>query len=416
VDVLTLREGSRTLTTSRRRHAVRGILVAGQVAFALVLLAAAGLMVRSFRNLRAVQPGFDPNGVLTMAVSLPGARYVNDRSNSAFFEQLATQLQGMPDVKTVGFGESVPPDLTTGCTGVLTQAPTREEMKSACIITMRVSPGYFEALGIRVEGALPTWAQTDGGAGPVVISRVLAERFWPGENAIGKGIRCCNPGKDWYRIIGVSDDVRGNGFDQPVTQVAYFPMIALDSAPLEGVPRHMHVIVRSRSGNLTALAPAVRRAITSLDAQVPVANEQSMEQIVARSMAKRTFTLTLLGIASGMALLLSAIGLYGVVSYVVGERRSEIGIRVALGAQRAEVGRMIVMQSVRLAIVGVILGVGGALATTRLLQSLLFEVQPTDPATLAVVSVGLVLLAAVASWVPARRAMRVDPVEALRGS
>jgi ABC-type antimicrobial peptide transport system permease subunit len=139
-----------------------------------------------------------------------------------------------------------------------------------------------------------------------------------------------------------------------------------------------------------------------------------MEQVVARSMVKRTFTLTLLGIASAMALILSAIGLYGVVSYVVGERRGEIGIRVALGAQRGDVGRMIVMQSVRLAVIGVVVGVAAALATTRLLQSLLFEVQPTDPATLIAVAVGLVLLAAVASWLPARRAMRVDPVEALR--
>jgi len=158
----------------------------------------------------------------------------------------------------------------------------------------------------------------------------------------------------------------------------------------------------------------VRRAINALDAQVPIANEESMEQVVARSMAKRSFTLTLLGIASAMALMLSAIGLYGVVSYVVGERRGEIGIRVALGAQRGEVGRMIVMQSVRLALIGVVVGVAGALATTRLMQSLLFEVQPTDPVTLVVVAMGLVLLAAAASWVPARRAMSVDPVEALR--
>jgi ABC-type antimicrobial peptide transport system permease subunit len=159
---------------------------------------------------------------------------------------------------------------------------------------------------------------------------------------------------------------------------------------------------------------AVKRVINELDAQVPVANERSMDQVVARSMVKRTFTLTLLGIASVMSLLLSGIGLYGVVSYVVGERRGEIGIRVALGAQRGDVGRMIVMQSVGLAVIGVVVGVAGALTTTRLLQSLLFEVQPTDPATLIAVATGLVLLAALASWLPARRAMRVDPVEALR--
>ena len=414
VNVQTLREGSRTLTASRRRHAVRGALVAGQVALALVLLAAAGLMVRSFQNLRSVQPGFDANDVLTMAVALPAVRYATDRSVAQFVEQLSNRVKAMPDVRDVGFGEQLPPAMSEGCTGVITEAPTREEMKSACILIMRAAPGYFEALRIRVEGRTPTWTETNGGAGPAVVTRALAQQLWPNESAIGKGIRCCFAGKTWYRVIGVTDDVRGSGFDQPVTQAVFFPMIAMEDARLEGTPRYLQVIVRSQSGNLTALAPAVRRAIAELDGTVPIANEQSMQQVVARSMAKRTFTLTLLGIASVMALLLSAIGLYGVVSYVVGERRSEIGVRVALGAQRGEVGRMIVMQSVRLTAIGVMIGLAGALASTRLLQSLLFEVQPTDPATLGGVSLVLVAIAAAASWVPARRAMRVDPVEALR--
>ena len=414
VDVLALREGSRSLTSSRRRLAARGVLVAGQVALALVLLAAAGLMLKSFRNLRGVQPGFDPHGVITMGISLPAARYNDDRTRGAFLQQLTNRIQDIPDVAVVGFGEEIPPEMTTGCTGVVTEAPSRAEMKSACIITIRVSPGYFEALGQHVEGRLPTWSETNAGAGPTIMSRALAERFWPGQSAIGKGVRCCQPGKGYYRIVGVSDDVRGNGFDQPVVQVVYFPMVELPDARLEGQPRYLEAIVRSKTGNTRALAPAVKRAINELDAQVPVANERSMEQVVARSMVKRTFTLTLLGIASAMALLLSAIGLYGVVSYVVGERRGEIGIRVALGAQRGEVGRMIVMQSVRLALVGVVVGIAAALATTRLMQSLLFEVRPTDPGTLVVVAVGLVVLAAGASWIPARRAMHVDPVEALR--
>ncbi|HEX6050545.1 MAG TPA: ADOP family duplicated permease, partial [Gemmatimonadaceae bacterium] len=414
VDVNTLREGSRTLTASRRRQAVRGALVAGQVALALVLLAAAGLMARSFQNLRAVQPGFDPDGVLTMAVSLAAARYADDATVARFAEQLSTRVQALSDVEVVGFGEQVPPALSTGCTGVMTQAPTREEMRSACIVTLRTAPGYFEALGMRVEGRTPTWTETHNGAGPVVVTRALANQLWPNESALGKGIRCCYNGPNWYRVVGVAEDVRGNGFDQPVTPAVFFPAIAIEGAPLEGTPRYLEVIVRSRSGNLSALAPAVRRAIAELDATVPVANERSMEQVVARSMAKRTFTLTLLAIASVMALLLSAIGLYGVVSYVVGERRGEIGIRVALGAQRGDVGRMIVMQSVRLAVVGVLLGIAGAIATTRVLRSLLFEVHPTDPLTLGLVSAVLVAIAAAASWIPARRAMRVDPVEALR--
>ena len=413
-DVNTLREGSRTLTASRRRHAVRGALVAGQVALALVLLAAAGLMLRSFQNLRSVRPGFDPSDALTMAVSLPAARYADDRAVARFAEQLTVRLKAIPDVRVVGFGEQIPPEMSTGCTGVMTQAATREEMKHACILVLRAAPGYFDALGIPVEGRMPTWSETNAGAGPVVVTRALADRLWPDQNAIGKGIRCCDFGDTWYRVVGVSDDLRGNGFDQPVTQAVFFPMVALEKARLEGVPRYLEVIVRSRSGNLRPLGPAVQRAIVDLDPNVPIANERSMEQVVARSMAKRTFTLTLVGIASVMALLLSAIGLYGVVSYVVGERRGEIGIRVALGAQRGDVGRMIVLQSVRLTVLGVVLGLAAALATTRLLASLLFDVQPTDPVTLGAVSVLLVLIAAVASWMPARRAMRVNPVEALR--
>src|SRR5215211_6951334 len=267
VDVRTLREGSRTLTSSRRRNAVRGALVAGQVALALVLLAAAGLMVRSFQNLRSVKPGFDGKGVLTMAVSLPAARYASDASIGGYFEQLATRLQSIPDAQAVGFGDQVPPDFTTGCTGVMTEAPSREEMKSACIVTSRVAPGYFEALGIRLEGRHPTWAETDAGAGPAVVTRSLAERFWPGENPIGKGIRCCQNGKQYYRIVAVTEDVRGNGFDQPATQAVFVPVTEPPDAPREGKPWYMHAVVGARSGNASALSAALRRTIASSDAQ-----------------------------------------------------------------------------------------------------------------------------------------------------
>jgi hypothetical protein len=306
--------------------------------------------------------------------------------------------------------------MSTGCTGVIAEAETVQQMKSACVMTLRASPGYFEALGMRIQGRTPTWTETNAGAGPAIITRSLAEKLWPGQDPIGKGITCCQRGTMWYRIVGVADEIRGNGFDKPVLQTVFFPMIAPKEAPLEGTPWGMKVIVRSRSGNLSALAPAVRRVITTMDAQIPIGKELSMEQVVARSMAKRTFTLTLLGIASAMALLLSAIGLYGVVSYVVGERRGEIGVRIALGARAAVVGQMIVMQSVRLAVVGVAVGLVGAFAAMRVMRSLLFGVEPTDPITLLIVSAALVLLAAAASWVPARRAMRVNPVEALRGS
>jgi len=246
------------------------------------------------------------------------------------------------------------------------------------------------------------------------VTRALARRLWPGEDAIGRGIKCCQPGPPYYRVVGVADDVRGGGLDQPPTEAVFFPVVPLKGTVLWSPQRSMSVLVRTSLDDPAAITPAVRRVLAQLDPSVPLGSAEPMSRIVAKSLARTSFTLLLLGVAAAMALALSAVGIYGVISYVVGQRRGEIGIRMALGAPVAQVKRLVVLQSVRLAALGVGLGLVAAVASTRVLASLLFEVSPTDPRVLALVAVALVGLAAAASYVPARRASRVDPAEALR--
>ena len=215
-------------------------------------------------------------------------------------------------------------------------------------------------------------------------------------------------------MVGVTGDIRGDGLDKPPVQAVYFPMRPIEGASLWMQPTSMSLVVRTATADPASLAPAIRRLVRELDPQVALANVRAMDDVVARSMSRTSFTLLLLGVAAGIALVLSGVGIYGVISYVVGQRRGEIGIRMALGARGTQVAGLVVGQSVRLAAAGVVLGLAGAVATTRILRSLLFEVSPTDALTLGSVSVLLVLLAAGASYLPARRAARVDPVDALR--
>jgi predicted permease len=414
VDQSALREGSRGLTLSRRRVAVRGALVVGQVALAMVLLAGAGLLLRSFQKLRAVSLGFDPAGVTTMVVALPAARYREYERASAYWEQLALRLAAVPGVEKVGFSGGIPLTGKQGCTGVNTDRPSPTGRREACITNLQAAPGYFAAMKIRVRGHEPDWTEVHQRAGGAVVTRALAEVLWPGEDPIGKGIRCCRPGPPYYTVVGVADDVHDDGLDAPPLQAVYFPLVPIEGAPIEDLPLYMHLVVRAANIAPASLTTIVQRLAGELDPQVPVDNARSMDDVVARSMAKRTFTLMLLGVAASMALLLSAVGLYGVISYVVGNRRGEIGIRMALGASASRVARMVVLQSLTLVALGVGLGLVGAIAGTRVLQSLLFGVTPTDPMVLGAVTVLLLLLAVGASFAPTRRAVQVDPAEVMR--
>ncbi|HEU4586749.1 MAG TPA: ABC transporter permease [Gemmatimonadaceae bacterium] len=414
VDVATLRENARGMTASRGRHTVRGTLVVAQVALAVVLLAAAGVMLRSFERLRSVRPGFDATGVIALDISLPFARYSDYRSTSAFYRDLQSRVASLPGVEAVGATRVLPLDGGGACTVLFAKGATAPNKGAApCIRYDYVTPGYFEAMGIALHGTPSAWNDVDGKHAGVVVSASLANRFWPGEDPVGREINN-GSGDAYFRVAAVTGDVRIDDLRTPAPEIIYFPIVPAEGTVLWGSPSSMTLVVRVKSANPLSLVPSIRRTLAAIDPSIPIANARSMSDVVAKSMARLSFTMLLLGVAGVMALVLSAVGLYGVISYIVGERRGEIGVRMALGARAGEVGGMIMLQSVRLAAIGVAIGLLGAVAATRVLRSLLFEVSPTDPLTLVAVAVFLMLLAALASYAPARRAARVDPIEVLR--
>ena len=421
-DLASLRDSGRGLTSSRRSMLARRTLVASQMAFAVVLLASAVLMVRTWLNLQAIQPGFDPRGVLTMELALPRAEYgrggpAYDETaarTSALYERLAAQLRALPGVTHTAVSTSLP--LLSGdlCNGITLQGATPDAARGACPPVAVVSPGYFEAMGIAVDGRTPDWAGMNAGDGAMVVSRAFAEHHWPNENPIGKGIRANGLEPPFYRVVGIADDVRGNGLDAPAIETVYFPVRPIPGAPLWQPPYHVNLVVRTSVSNPLELANAVTRLVQDAEPQATLANVQTLEHVVAQSIARRSFTMLLLGIAAAIAMLLSAVGIYGVISYIVTQRRGEIGVRMALGAQVRQVTGMVLGQSVGIAALGVAAGVVAALLTTRVLGALLYGVAPNDPLTLLVVPVLLLAVALIASYAPARRAARTNPVEALR--
>ena len=408
-----LREGGRGGTSSRRSHAVRGALVVAQVALALVLLAGAGLMLRSFRNLRHVDTGIDATGVLSFEVTLPSRRYQSDESVNAFYRELTQRLEQLDGVSRAGATTWVPAGGSGGCAAVFVEGqPLGPDDAPPCVVVGKTTPGFIESLGMRVQGRTPSWSE-DGGTGSAVVTRAMADRIWPGESALGKGVRVWGPGEPYYRVVGVVEGVRAD-LDGPPVEALYLPMLPLEGAPLWQPSWWSMIVVRTNGDAPERFVPLVKRVVAELDPQVPLANVQSMERVVAAGLARRTFTMLLLGIAAGMALLLSMVGLYGVISYVVGQRTAEMGIRMALGAPAARVRGLVIRQAVAVVGIGIVLGLIAAYASTRALEALLFDVSPTDPVVLGAVSALLAVIALAASWGPAYRASRVDPVESLR--
>jgi putative ABC transport system permease protein len=418
VDVQTLREGGRGLTRSRAQRTTRDALVVAQVALALMLLVGAGLMIRSFMHLRAVRPGLDPAGVLTLSVNLPYRKYRTMEEAAAFHEQLSARIAVLPGVTSVGAVSALPlRDFGTGCTVVFRENWAKGD-EAPCVYTVPALPGFFTALGIQVRGRVPEWSDVHAKTNAVVVTQALADRIWPRENPIGKGIIFNNPNPPyWYRIVGVIPELRAGGLDQPLTEALFLAASPLFPQQSRwGMINDVEFVVKVSRGEPMDLVRPIGAIVRAMDPQIPLVNPTTMQTIVDRSMARTSFIMLLLGLSAAMALLLSAVGIYGVISYLVAQRRSEIGVRIALGAPIAGVVRLVMNQSVRLALLGVAIGFVGALLGTRLLRSLLFGVSPNDPLVLALVPVVLVAIAAVASFAPARRAARVDPVEALRSS
>jgi putative ABC transport system permease protein len=416
-----LKEGGRGGTVGKARHRARQSLVIVQVALALVLLVGAGLMIRSFWRLASVDPGVDPKGVLTLNLSLPASEYGTSTRTAQFYAQLLERVRGLAGVEEAGTNSILP--LSSGnamSSHMIEDHPTPPNSLPPMLGTRFMSPGYFKTLGIPlVEGR--SFDQIDPGRAEdgVVVSQAVARHFWPGGSALGKRLSPGGPGEPiakWFTVIGVAGDVREQGLHQKPVEAVYYSVRRMNpDTEDEWVPREFALVVKAKPGvDPAGLVGVVSQAVWSIDPKLPLSGVRTMEKVVERSMARTSFTMLLLGIGAAVALLLGAVGIYGVISYIVSQRTQEIGVRMALGAQRGDVSSMVMKEGLALALLGISLGLAVALGVTRLMKALLYEVSATDPATFAAVPLLLALVAILASYVPARRAAGVEPLEAIR--
>jgi predicted permease len=386
-----------------------------QVALALVLLVSSGLMVKSFWRLRGTDPGFDPRGVLTVRLDLPAAEYRDAPAVYRFTYQLLERVRALPGVVSAASVDSLPLGGSDSSTGyVVEDFPQPPGQVMAMIGDGFVSPGYFQALGVPViAGRAFTRRDVDPGVKEVVVSRGLAERLWPGRSPLGKRLAVgASDAPDWYTIIGVVGDVRVRAVERKPEERVYYPMLRASGKEIS-IPHGFSLVVKGR-GDPTRLVGPVREAVHALDPNLAVSDVRPLQELTARSIVRTTFTMLLLAIAAAVALLLGAVGIYAVISYVVSQRAREIGVRMALGARREDISRMVLREGLGIILAGVVIGLAGALAATRLMLALLYGVSPTDPGTFAAVPVLLAAVALLASWVPAQRAAAVEPLESIR--
>jgi putative ABC transport system permease protein len=404
----TLNEGGRGGTAGRSGRVIRNTLVAAEIALALIVLIGAGLLVRSFVQLRSVNPGFQPAGILTARVPVSGGRNSDPERRVAFFQQLIARLAALPGVSSVGAVNGVPlSGLGAGSPFAVEGRPASSAEQRPTAIWRSVTPAYFQTMAIPVIAGR-TFTDSDNRQSPpaILINQTLARRFWPGASALGGRIAIDQNGGKVAEIVGVVGDVKPARIDGEDWPTIYSPYA---QAPMGA----MTVTVRT-SGAPMALASALLREIHQLDPDQPVAEVRPMEEVVDQAVSGARFNTQLLGVFACVAFLLAAVGIYGVISYDVTERTNEIGIRMALGAQPADVLKLVMGQGARLAVYGIAAGLLGAAALTRLMGAMLFGVSPTDARTFALISFLLVIVALGASYLPSRRAMALDPVTALR--
>jgi putative ABC transport system permease protein len=398
-----LKEGGRSGSEGAHRNRTRSVLVVLESAVAVVLLIGAGLLVRSLWRLQDTSPGFDARNVLTMGVNLPRAKYDKPEKSASFFAELESRVAGLPGVEAVGLVSELP------LSGQLNDMPYTVEGRPPVSIDQaydddfrRVNTNYFKALGIPfLRGRNFTEQEVRQGAQVVIISDLLARQVFPNEEPLGK--RLIMAFGSAYEIIGIVGDIRHRALESAPAAAMYMP----------AYPGSVNLVIRSK-GDPASLAAAVRKEVLQIDPNQPVANVRTMEQWLDNAVAGPRYRTTLLGLFALVALALASTGIYGVMSYSVSQRTHEIGVRMALGAKRLDVMRLVVRQGMTLVIVGVVLGLGGAFALTRLMASLLFGVTAKDPFTFVTVSALLTLVAFVACYLPARRATKVDPLVALR--
>jgi putative ABC transport system permease protein len=407
----TLKEGGRDAATGGSGKRLRSLLVMAEVAISLVLLIGAGLLINSFLRLRNVDPGFRAENLLTMKIVLPEPKYREFERRSAFYTDLVQRVESLAGVRSAAVTTNLPlyrqgNSISIGIEGRPDPPPGQELI----VVTRIISPGYFDTMSIPLlRGRQFTDQDTGTSPNVLVISETMARRFWPGEEAIGKRIsagRVESP-EDWIQIVGVVKDVRQfelNADPKPQMYMSYRQ--AGFFAPRD--------LVVKTDVDPSSMAATVRKAVWDIDKDQPVSNIRTMESILADSIARQRFSMLLLAIFAAVALVLAGVGIYGVMSYSVAQRTREIGIRMALGAQTGAVLKLAVGYGLKLVVAGIVLGLIAAFALTRVMSTLLFGVTATDPATFTLISLLLVCVAAIASYIPAKRATKVNPIIALR--
>lgn len=406
-----LKEGGRSATTGGARQRLRSTFVVVELAVALVLLVGAGLLIKTFWKLRAIEPGFNTNGLLTMRVELPEARYKESDKQSRFRAQALHEVNSLPGVQAAIVSEIPLGGDSLNHDFLIENRPPIAVGDEPSLETRSVEGDYFRAMQIPLKSGRVFEPQDflDGALLVGVANEALVHQYFPNEDPIGRRVRWArNPEVQWITIVGVVGDVKHYGLDVPELPALYSPYT--QAPPWK---RWMSLVARTQS-DPAAMATAVKQQIWKVDSQLPITKVETMTNVAAESVAARSFNMVLLGLFGVLALVLAAIGIYGVMSYAVTQRTQEIGIRMALGASATDVLTLIIKNGLTLTLIGVVIGIGGAVALTRLLASMLFGVTPTDTLTFVAVSVVLVVVALLACYLPARRATKVNPLVALR--